>query len=281
MTLADINTPFERRRFIEYGSVMNKAVRHWHEVQHVIGPIYKGRETTNEHGEVEFSIYLLYDGISDGFLYGNQMLHPERYTPEQWLNSVKRDKVDTLENLVADLDTRLEDERFIGNDMILFVQQFDATRAEKYAQHRLNIYQKREEARLKNLQEEKIAEVEALEKERIKKSAERAKLLGWADNMTDMRFGKVMATLETLIRVDGKVMSKLEFVKWAVEDGWNPRVEEGVVSYYGSKWNPKESKPRTEYHLAKNGMSYKVSKTEHDFAIYLIGRCDSVSIGEE
>ena len=45
MTLDQLITPFERRRVIEYGKDGNKVVRHWYEVQHVIGTLYKTKET--------------------------------------------------------------------------------------------------------------------------------------------------------------------------------------------------------------------------------------------
>ena len=69
--------------------------------------------------------------------------------------------------------------------------------------------------------------------------------------MTAMQFGKVSSVLDALIRVDGKVMTKREFVISRMKDGWTPTKKEGVVSYYGSRWDVKESKPRTEYRLAK------------------------------
>ena len=89
--------------------------------------------------------------------------------------------------------------------------------------------------------------------------------------MTPMRFGKVDAILGSLVRCDGKVMTRREFVIQAVKDGWMPEQRDGVTSWYGSKWEPKQSKPRTEYRLVKENLSYKVSKIEFDFAIYIEG----------
>ena len=48
MMLTEVNTPFERRRYIGYGMDGNKAVRHWCEVQLVSGSLYKSRNIQNE-----------------------------------------------------------------------------------------------------------------------------------------------------------------------------------------------------------------------------------------
>ena len=46
-TLEQLDTPYERRRVIEYGVDGNKVVRHWHDVQHIAGPLYKSKEEKN------------------------------------------------------------------------------------------------------------------------------------------------------------------------------------------------------------------------------------------
>lgn len=48
---------------------------------------------------------------------------------------------------------------------------------------------------------------------------------------------------------------------------------------YGSKWEPKQSKPKTEYGLSKDGYIYKVSKTEYDFAVYLTEHKENLGRG--
>lgn len=48
MTLNNLMTPFERRRVIEYGKDGNKVVRHWYDVQHVIGSLYKSKDFPND-----------------------------------------------------------------------------------------------------------------------------------------------------------------------------------------------------------------------------------------
>lgn len=269
MTLAELDTPFERHRIIRYANDGNKVVRHWYDMQHITASLYKGRESRNEYGEVVFDLYFRFDGIEDGLLYGNQMKHPEWYTPEKCLESLTHCGYDTLDHFLLGLDRCVEEKLHIGNAQIEFVRQFDPQRAERYARHRENRLKVQEECHLEQLAQRKAEEQAQEERRKAEDLAERAKLLGWADNMTPMKFGRVKAVLDTLTRVDGTVMSRRDFVIRMVRDGWLPKQKDGVVRYYGSRWEPKESKPKTEYRLCKDGFLYKISKTEYDFALYL------------
>ncbi len=70
-TLAGLNSPFERRRAFEYGKEGNKVVRHWHNVQRVIGSIFKSEEGTDEYGSVTFDLFIFFSGCQDGLLLGH------------------------------------------------------------------------------------------------------------------------------------------------------------------------------------------------------------------
>lgn len=269
MTLAELDTPFERHRIIRYGSDGNKVVHHWYEMQHITASLYKGRERTNEYGEAVYDTFLLFAGRDSGLLYEHQMKHPEWYTPEKCLESLIRYGYDTLENFLLGLDRCVEENCHIGNAQIEFVRQFDPQRADRYAQHREKRLKAQEQRHLELLAQRKAEEQEQEERRKAEDLADRAKLLGWADEMTPMKFGRVKTVLDTLTRVDGKIMSRRDFVIRMVQDGWLPSQKDGVVSYYGSRWELKESKPKTEYRLCKGGFLYKISKTEYDFALYL------------
>lgn len=269
MTLAELNTPFERHRIIHYGKDGNKVVRHWYEMQNIIGPLYKSRETKNEYGEVEFDVFLLFHDVHDGLIFERRMKHPEWYTIEKYAERMKEHRCDTLENFLTSLDKDMERSIYIGNAIVEFTRQVDTARADRYAQYRaqrLAAQAQKHRAR----QEQREAEQRAKEeRRRAELEAERAKLLGWADSMTAMQFGRVQSVLDTRIRMDGKVVTKREFIIDLVQDGWMPERKDNVVTYYGSRWNRKESKPRTEYQMCKDNLCYTVSKTEHDFAVYL------------
>ena len=88
-TLEQLDTPYERRRVIEYGVDGNKVVRHWHDVQHIAGPLYKSKEEKNKYGEQEMDLYLFFEGGKDGLLYQYSMRHLEQYTPEKMMEEIK------------------------------------------------------------------------------------------------------------------------------------------------------------------------------------------------
>ena len=269
MTLDKLTTPFERRRVIEYGSDGNKMVRHWYDVQQVDGTIYKTRDFPDEQGVPQFKLCIFFEGVHDGLRW-QWMSHPDWYTVEKIRDAAKRDHVDTMTTLMVDLFGRIEAGNFIGNAQIEFVRQFDLTAANWFAEHRENFYAKKEEAE-RQKQAERQAEEDA---EKARQQAElekvKAKYFGWADTMTPVRFGKARAKLEGFIRSEGKIMQLREFVVSLVKDGWTPEKDEVVTTWYGSRWDRKESKPKTVYKLCKNNLCYAVSKTEYDFALYLV-----------
>lgn len=272
MTLDQLISPFERRRAFEYGKGGNKVVRHWYEVQNVIGPLYKSRDNTNQCGDLEFNLFIFFPGTDTGLLY-QRMAHPGRYTVEQMARAISRDCVDSPFHMICDLNERMTKDQHIGNAEIAFVRQFDPLAAEKYAKYHEDRSARREAKQREAYQlqeiQRKVAEEEEKAKQQADLAAAKAKYFGWADHMTPMRFGKVRAKMEGLIRSDGKVMPLRDFIISLVKDGWVPKKEEGVTTWHGSKWNPKESKPKTVYKLSKDNLCYKVNKTEFDFAVYL------------
>lgn len=271
MTLDKLTTPFERRRVIEYAKDGNKVVRHWYEVQQVDGAVYKTRDFPDEWGTLQFKLCIFFDGGQDGLNW--QWMHqPERFTVDGMKNSAKRYCVDSLTAMLADMSDRMEGGRFVGNTEIEFIRQFDHAAAERFSQYKLDYVARREKkARLERLEREAEDETERAKK-RAAEEVIKAKYFGWADTMTPLRFGKARAKLEGFIRSDGKLYQLRDFIISLVKDGWEPVKRDGVTSWYGSKWDRKESKPRTEYVLAKDNYSYKVSKTEYDFAVYLSAR---------
>lgn len=260
MTLDKITTPFKRRRVIEYGKDGNKVVRHWYEVQHVIGTLYKTKEAKNERGDLLFNLVIFFDDKLDGLMF-ERMSCPERYTVERVADTMRRCQIDSAVHMYMSLNERMEQNKFIGAADIEFFRQFDRAAAERYAQYRLDYYARKEAAE----RERRLAleEQEAAEKARQQAELEaaKAKYHGWADTMSPIRFGKVDAILGSLVRCNGKVMTRREFVVQAVRDGWMPEQRDGVT---------RQGKPRMEYRLVKENISYTVSKTEFDFAKYYV-----------
>ena len=235
MMLTEVNTPFERRRFFEYGVERNKVVRHWCEVQLVSGSLYKSRNIKNEQNGLECKLFIFFPNTDFG-MFLRVLEHAERATVEELGADVKKLMLDSGANMIADLNSRMEKNQFIGNVQIEFARQFDPAAAERYARYRLAYYACKEEAR----RQETLAEQErqaAKEAERLAEiEAEKAQYLGWADEMTALRFGKVKSQMEKLDRFDGKVMSRRDFIIQSIKDGWVPEKTENVTTWYGSRW---------------------------------------------
>lgn len=269
MTLDKLTTPFERRRVIEYAKDGNKVVRHWYEVQQVDGAVYKTRDFPDEWGTPQFKLCIFFDGGQDGLKW-QWMCQPERFTVDGMKNSAKRYCVDSLTAMLADMSDRMEGGRFVGNTEIEFIRQFDQAAAERFSQYKLDYISLREEKARQERLSRQAEEEEKKAKQKAEEEAIKEKYFGWADTMTPMRFGKARAKLEGFVRSDGKLYQLRDFIVSLVRDGWEPVKRDSVTSWYGGKWNPKESKPRTEHKLSKDGYSYKISKTEYDFAVYLM-----------
>lgn len=276
MTLDKIATPTERRRAIRYAKDGCKPVRHWYEVQHIAGPLYMGNTREDEYHQPLFDLFLFYDGISDGLFY-QSMAHPDWYTPEKLMESVDKIGLRTKEDYLNGLENMMNTGRFVGNADIAFVRQWNTERADVFAAYRERRLEQQREKEYQRYLEQQAKEARKKAEAEAAVQADKAKYLGWADNMTTLRFGKVHAYLDKLIRVDGEIMSRRDFVITTVKDGWTPKMEENASHYYGRGWNVKESKPKTEYRLVKESMSYTVSKTEYDFAIYIEGHKEVLS----
>lgn len=150
------------------------------------------------------------------------------------MEEIERVGYDTLEHFLTTFDQSVVEGKFIGAAVIEFVRQFDTERGNRYAQHRLDYIARQEEKhrRLAAERAEKAAQKEAQRK--AAEQAARAKYLGWADQMTAMQFGKVSSVLDALIRVDGKVMTKREFVISRMKDGWTPTKKRALSATMGA-----------------------------------------------
>ncbi len=269
MTLDKLTTPFERRRIIEYAPGGNTPVRHWYEVQQVDGIIYKTKDEPDEYGDVQFKLCIFFDNVHDGVRLMNTW-SPHLCTVEAVKRYAEANGFISLDSKLKKLEEICKMKGFIGGAEIEFIRQYDPALAERCAISRQMYYARQERAE----QEERRLVREAVEEElevkrKAELEAEKAKYYGWADNMTPLKFGKVKTKMEKMTRFNGKIMQTREFVVSLIKDGYIPEKEEGVASWYGSKWNPKQSKPRTEYFLFKDRSGYKIGKTEYDFAVYL------------
>jgi len=93
--------------------------------------------------------------------------------------------------------------------------------------------------------------------------------LGFTDNLKPMQKVRAEKTLDNLIRCNGNVITNKEFILIKLQEGLIPSIEEDY-SYYSSKLRC-DTKPRTDYRLKdQDGSFYHITKTEYDYANYLL-----------
>lgn len=132
--------------------------------------------------------------------------------------------------------------------------------AEKHAKFEAEQLKKEEEAR---------AEAERKKAEKV------AFLCGYADGKTQIQTERIYNILSKIqgYREGEKVnyKSRRDFIIDALSEGGKAEQKDGVISYYGSKWDRKQSKPKTEYRLyTAEGSYYTITKIEYDFAVYMM-----------
>lgn len=132
--------------------------------------------------------------------------------------------------------------------------------AEKHAKFEAEQRKKEEEAR---------AETERKKAEKI------AFLCGYADGKTQIQTERIYNVLSKIqgYREGEKVnyKSRRDFIIDTLSEGGKAEQKEGIISYYGSKWERKQSKPKTEYRLyTAEGSYYTITKIEYDFACYIM-----------
>ena len=135
--------------------------------------------------------------------------------------------------------------------------------AEKYAKFEAEQRKREEDAR---------AEAERKKAEKI------AFLCGYADEKTQIQTERIYNVLSKIqgyrnSQNGGKVeyKSRRDFIIDTLAEGGKVERKDGVISYYGSKWDRKQSKSKTEYRLyTAEGSYYIITKIEYDFAVYMM-----------
>ena len=138
MTLAELNTPFQRKKIITYGSDHCTAVYHNKELQHITGSIYKGRNKVDTYGQLSCRIYVFFEKLNVGIDL-LEIPHPDYFEVEKIENSIINDyKMDSPENFILDMESRVERRNHIGNAMIQLASHIKPERVEIYRQARLD-----------------------------------------------------------------------------------------------------------------------------------------------
>ncbi|MDY3928953.1 MAG: hypothetical protein SOZ34_06275 [Clostridia bacterium] len=135
--------------------------------------------------------------------------------------------------------------------------------AEKYAKFEAEQRKKEEEAR---------AEAERKKSEKI------TFLCGYADGKTQIqteRIYKILSKIQGYRNSQNgekiEYKSRRDFIIDTLAEGGKAEQKDGIISCYGSKWDRKQSKPKTEYRLyTAEGSYYTITKIEYDFAVYMM-----------
>jgi len=93
--------------------------------------------------------------------------------------------------------------------------------------------------------------------------------LGFTDNLKPMQKVRAEKTLDNLIRYNGNIITNKEFILIKLQEGLIPCIEEDY-SYYSRKLQG-NTKSKTDYRLKdQNGSFYHITKTEYNYALYLL-----------
>ena len=178
---------------------------------------------------------------------------------------------DGIQEVLAIVDTK-NGKRYVtnspnrGNDRIYGDLYTDTELEEILAKQ--DIYKAKEEKRAEEKRQQE-------EQERIKseKLAKERDLYGFTDGKTQIQQAKILDVLMKRNDYHGVIKTRKQFIVDEIANGAKPERKDGVISYYGSKWNRKESKPKTEYRLYTNDNSFwNITKIEFDFALFLMNK---------
>lgn len=195
-----------------------------------------------------------------------------------------------LQNYNAKMETFSDYERavyniaenggYIKNDAIYLLQVHGCTETLKKA------LEVKEGIKQKRIQEEaeKHAKIEAEQhkrEEEARAEAERKKaekvafLCGYADGKTQIQIERIFDVLSKIkgYSDNGKVeyKSRKDFIIDTLSEGGRAEQKDGIISHYGSKWERKQGKPKTEYRLyTAEGGYYTITKIEYDFACFMM-----------
>lgn len=278
MTLDGLKTPYEKRLVIQYSADGQNVIHKQYLVQHIIGPLYKSQEIINEYDESECDIFLFYEGVECGLVFKSSLQQPEHFTPEQLLAAAKAHHCDSIENLLGFFESLVQSGQPLTKAEIDFTAQVDFDRGKRYMAYYIDYYEKQkklEEQEQQRHQDMLVAEQAAQkEKERVRREKEdeiaRALYLGWADTMPRIKFWRVHSVMEKKLRVDGIPMTRRDFIVAYIQKGWQPLRAEVTVYPRGDNWEESDIKTKEEFRLQKDGHFFVITKTEFDFAEYLL-----------
>ena len=203
-------------------------------------------------------------------------------TAEQMQNALQNynSKMRTFSDFENMIKKSVAEGQYIKNDALYLLKVHGCTETLSKA------LEVKEGIRAKQIQAEteKHAKIEAEQRkkeEEARAEAERKKaekvafLCGYADGKTQIQIERIFDVLSKIkgYSDNGKVeyKSRRDFIIDTLSEGGKAEQKDSVVSYYGSKWERKQSKPKTEYRLyTAEGSYYTITKIEYDFAVFMM-----------
>lgn len=178
------------------------------------------------------------------------------------------------------ISTTINEKGYIKNDVLLLLRLHNFELYKKALQVKTELMeaqraQEAEDTRIEEEYQKQIEKQKKAEKENLK-AEKLAFLQGFGAGKTSIQIERLYDILSKKYRYkidnNSKILSRRDFILELLSSGWKPERKEGVVSYYGSKWNRKQSKPKTEYLMGRQNESYTITKVEYDFALYSMNK---------
>lgn len=185
-------------------------------------------------------------------------------------------KIETFSDFENMIKNAIAEGRYIKNDVLYLLKVHGCNETlQKALEVKEGIKQKRIQEEAEKYAKFKAEQRKKEEETERKKSEKIAFLCGYADGKTQIQTERIYNILSKIqgYREGEKVnyKSRRDFIIDILAGGGKAEQKDGIISYYGSKWDRKQSKPKTEYRLyTAEGSYYTITKTEYDFACFMM-----------
>lgn len=192
-------------------------------------------------------------------------------------------KMGTFSDYENMIKNAIAEGQYIKNDILYLLKVHGCTETLKNAlQVKERIKQKQvqadEKKHAERVAEERKKQAEAQEEKERRHAEKIAFLCGYADGKTQIQTERIYNILSKIqgyrnSQNGGKVEYKSlrDFIIDTLAEGGKAEQKDGIISYYGNKWDRKQSKPKTEYRLyTAEGSYYTITKIEFDFACFMM-----------
>ena len=192
-------------------------------------------------------------------------------------------KMGTFSDYENMIKNAIAEGQYIKNDVLYLLKVHGCTETlQKALEVKERIKQKQvqadEEKHAEGVAEERKKQAKA-QADKVRQHAEKvAFLCGYADGKTQIQTERIYNILSKIqgyrnSQNGGKVeyKSRKDFIVDTLSEGGKAEQKDGIISYYGSKWDVKQSKLKTEYRLyTADGSFYTITKIEYDFACFMM-----------